>query len=90
MVDEFGDAEELGSFIAGLEEWGKAVEPVGILRAVAWPGGLISHEALERLTGALRERVEKAGPLDGLLLSLHGALVAENDVDADGALLETT
>lgn len=88
VVGRFGDSEEIGGFLSGLGRRSRVYEPVGLLRAMAWPGGPLSKDALDWLLRALDESLLHAGALDGLLFSLHGALVAENEADADGALLE--
>lgn len=87
VLTRFGDAEEIGGFVSGLRERADSPEPVGLLRAVCWPGGPLSKEAMRRFEDAVRERVSHAGALDGLLFSLHGALVAKDEPDADGRLL---
>jgi len=88
VLEKFGEVDELGGFIRGLGQYVKGAEPVGLLRAVAWPGGPLSKETLQWFSREVRENLRKAGSLDGLLFSLHGALVAEDDKDADGCLLE--
>lgn len=87
VLDEFGDVDELGGFVSGLGEWPEAVEAAGVLRALAWPSGPMSRCTLEWFTHAICDQLEAAGPLDGLLFSLHGALVSEVDADVDGLLL---
>lgn len=75
-----------GGFIDVLEEEG--VEIVPLLRASAFPAGLIDaddyaalkHELLERLT----EAEQSGGPVDGVLLDLHGAMVVDGIEDGDG------
>ena len=88
VLEKFGEVDELGGFIRGLEQYVSGAVPVGLLRAVAWPGGPLSKETLQWFGREVRENLQKAGSLDGLLFSLHGALVAEDDKDADGCLLE--
>ncbi len=46
-----------------------------------------NREAFERLAAELLDAIAAAGPLDGLLLALHGATVAANFPDADGEIL---
>ncbi len=83
---EFGDAaHEVGGFLAGAREQG--LEPVPTLVAHATPSGAVSDEAFEALTGELIERVQGAGRIDGLLLALHGAMVAQSHPDADAEIL---
>jgi len=61
------------------------VQPVPILRAFAMPSGPLTANARASIERLLAERLEAALPLDGLVLALHGALVAEDrdSVDAD-------
>ena len=80
-----GTPHELGGFIAGGESCGYEVFPT--LMAQATPGGVVTREAFERLTGELLQRLSLAPHLDGLLLALHGAMVCETNLDADGELL---
>ncbi|MXY95048.1 MAG: M81 family metallopeptidase [Caldilineaceae bacterium SB0670_bin_27] len=76
---------ELGGFIAGADEYG--YEMVPLMGAVATPAGAVEAEAYETLTDELLGLIRDAMPLDGLLLGLHGAFVAEGFPQGDG---ETT
>lgn len=73
---------ELGGFIAGCENE-PAVEMVPLIAAMATPYGIVTREAYETIITELLERIEEAGPLDGLLLALHGAMVTEHLDSAD-------
>lgn len=90
VLDEFGETGELGGFLEGLRAADRtgavSIEPVGIVRFQAWPSGPVEADAFRWITGVLREELAKAGPLDGVLCSLHGALVADGVDDADGEL----
>jgi microcystin degradation protein MlrC len=74
--------------IAVAEEQGIAIAPL------AWgfanPAGPVTAEAFERiaalLVAALSDALED-GPLDGVYLDLHGAMVAEGFDDAEGEVL---
>lgn len=57
--------------------------------AGAMPSNRITHEAFERIAGAIIEDLAAAlaDGLDGLYLDLHGAAVAEGIDDAEGELL---
>ena len=83
-LEQYGQGEEIGGFLRGLED----CEPVGLLMAQAWPGGPVSREARQWLIDELAAQLQSAGPLDGVLFALHGALVAEDEPDMDGLLLE--
>jgi len=87
-LEEFAMGEEVGGFVKGLKGWGEATEPVGLVFAQAWPGGPLSREAKQWFGQVIGEHLARAGRLDGVLFSLHGALVAEDETDVDGFLLE--
>lgn len=55
--------------------------------ADATPSGKVSKEAWAHLSGLVLGAIEKEGPFDAVLLSLHGAMVAEEHDDAEGELL---
>lgn len=73
---------ELGGFLSGVKSHG--AEAVPLLVAAAAPGGVVTAKTFDDLRGRLHAELEKAGPLDALLLAPHGAMVAENAPDADG------
>lgn len=80
-----GTCTEMGGFIEGSERFGFELIPT----VMAWgmPAGALTAETFEKLSADLLSRLKDAGPLDGVLLSLHGAMVAETTADADGELL---
>ncbi len=53
------------------------------LYATAMPGGTVTATAYQTLLSDLLRRTHAALPLDGLLLSLHGAMVAEDELDVE-------
>jgi microcystin degradation protein MlrC len=55
--------------------------------AGAWPAGPAPREVAEELLGRLHEGLAAVGPLEGLLLDLHGAMVAEGHPDMEGDVL---
>jgi microcystin degradation protein MlrC len=60
-------------------------ETVPVWTAGAWPSGRLRAGTLSTLLESLAQSLERAGTLDGLLLNLHGAMVAEqtDDVEAE-------
>ena len=64
-----------------------AAELVPALWTSAEPGGYVTDDAFERIAGRLCERIAAAGPLDGVYLDLHGAMVTRRFGDAEGELL---
>lgn len=77
-----GTHHEVGGFFAGLEA--ADIEAVPIFSGRAVPFGTITAETFDRLLEMMFAELEKAGPLDGLLVAPHGATVAANHPDADG------
>ena len=57
--------------------------PVPIFSAGAWPGGRVTREALDVLLELLESELRTALPLDGVLLNLHGAMVADDVADVE-------
>src|SRR5918995_4864417 len=85
-----GTNTEFGGFITGAAVEGFDLVP--LLAVWATPSGLVTTEAIAHLTGLLRDGLRRAmmeGPLDGILLALHGAMVTEIDDDGDGYVLQT-
>jgi microcystin degradation protein MlrC len=81
---------EFAGFVAGAETQGFELLPV--MAVWATPSGLVTSEAIEYLTDLLADGLRRAlaeGPLDGVLLALHGAMVTEIDDDGEGYLLQT-
>jgi len=76
---------ELGGFLEGARRFGFV--PIPTLATYAIPSGTIESQAFEQLLNELLEEVRKSLPLDGLLVALHGATVAQNYPDADGEIV---
>lgn len=55
----------------------------------AWanPSGVVTGDAFEGVSAMILDAAAKEGPIDGVLLHLHGAMVAEGFEDAEGELL---
>jgi microcystin degradation protein MlrC len=78
-------ASEMGGFFAGAEKFGFEVVPT--IMAWGMPSGTVTADAFETLCREIVTRIRAAGKLDGVLLSLHGAMVSEPYDDADGEIL---
>ena len=79
-------------FTAPLHVWRARAEAEGIdvvegLMAAAQPGGTTVASAWHSLRDRLLEDIRAAGPLDMVLLNLHGAMIASDEFDCEGALL---
>lgn len=90
MIDRFrGTNVCTGGFIDAANDHGNELVP--LLRASAFPGGLILRDDYEALRDELIDLLRKAesdtGPVDGVLLDLHGAMVVEGIDDGDGDVI---
>ncbi len=87
MFTAFGKARvEIPAMLDVLEAAG--VEVVPLMAAQAGASGELTRETFEALLAELLDRLAKAGPLDGVLLPLHGALAAEGEPDGEGVIIE--
>jgi microcystin degradation protein MlrC len=76
---------ETAGFLRGIRNYGYA--PFPTMMAWGWPSGALTAETFEKLGGELVSRLRDNGPFDGVLLSLHGAMVSEEFPDADAEIL---
>ncbi|MCE9532535.1 MAG: M81 family metallopeptidase [Planctomycetes bacterium] len=88
LVDRMGDTNELGGFIQSLRAWPEKPEIVGLVRLPAWPSGTATAETFEWIRREVLDSLEKARPVDAVLLALHGAMVSAKEPDVEGAILE--
>jgi len=71
--------------VARLKTLGHEIAP--LLWCSATPCAHVREDAFERIAAMLLEELQKALPVDGVLLDLHGAMVCEHLPDGDGELL---
>ncbi len=85
----FGRWQDTNSEIGGFLEEAPAQKMLLVPTLMAWgmPSGPVSDVAFEVLVAELLERLDGAMPLDGVLLSLHGAMVTETLRDGDAEVL---
>ncbi len=76
----------IGGFLDVLAE--ENIEAVPTLRVWWGATGIIAKDVYEQFKSEMLRRIREAGRLDGLLLDLHGAMVAEGTPDAEGYLLK--
>ena len=61
---------------------------VPLVYASTCPGGYVTADCYAHLRSELLDRLQSALPVDGVLLPLHGAAVAEGTPDPEGDLIE--
>ncbi len=76
----------LGGILDSLEAAGCQIVP--LIYASAMPSGTVSVAAYQHLLSGLLGALESVLPIDGLALALHGAMVAGNQIDCEGEILE--
>lgn len=79
-----GTATEIAAHLDSAKKYGWQLIPT--IAAHATPSGTTTAEAWEKLAGTVLAGLD-TGPVDGVLLALHGAMVTESFPDAEGELL---
>ncbi len=82
------DGQEIGGFKKAAQAAGREIELVPLLAAGAWPAGRVRDEVMNLLEERMITALAAALPVDGVLLSLHGALASESVDDVDGHVVE--
>lgn len=83
IIDQYGRSfHELGGYITAADQFD--FELVPLLATGATPSGPVSREAYETITERILTLIKEADGLDGLLLGLHGAMVSDDYLQADG------
>ncbi len=60
---------------------------VGLVWGAATPSAQVTRDAFERIAGDMLARLQATGPVDGIYLDLHGAMVTDHFDDGEGELL---
>ncbi|MEM7749681.1 MAG: M81 family metallopeptidase [Pseudomonadota bacterium] len=88
VADVFRETNsEIAGFIDVAERHGW--QPQFSLVADASPSGRVTQAAYEEITGQILADAVSAGPVDAVLLQLHGAMVTDHTDDGEGLLLRT-
>lgn len=80
-----GTGTILGGYIEGAQALGAELLP--LLSARAQPAGRVRQAAFDALLGLLLARLRNVLPVEGVLLDLHGAMVTDEDEDAEGTVI---
>jgi len=62
-------------------------EIVPLLATMAMASGTVERASFEILLGEILERLAAAGPVDGVYLALHGAMILEDEPDAEAEIV---
>ena len=81
-----GTRSGIGGYIDVFDREG--VEYIPIIAAGATPAGELRNEDFWNIVDYIKDAIKQAGKIDGVLLSLHGAMVAEGVPEAEGTLLK--
>ena len=85
LAEMGGTRSGIGGMIDRATDLGWQLLPT--LYATAMPAGTVTEEAYRRLLAELLDRLRGALRLDGVLLALHGAMVAEGELDVEAHIV---
>lgn len=87
LVDHYADSQATwAGFLAPRPD--DPIDVVPLLAAWVNPCGAVTREAFETIVGEMTESLAAVLPVDGVLLGLHGAAVADGYPDADAEIAE--
>lgn len=90
VLSKYGNTGEIGGIVDECQRWNPDIEFVGLTRMACWPWGAVDSEAWQFIRQTFIKNLQIAGPVDGVILALHGAMCAQGEVDVTGSLLELT
>ncbi|HVL73155.1 MAG TPA: M81 family metallopeptidase [Beijerinckiaceae bacterium] len=85
LLDRRGDGSTVDGFLSVAARRGWEVVPS--IEVGAMPSGTLDHAVFEAFWEAFAADARAAGSLDGVWLSLHGAMVTTEEVDPEGEFL---
>ncbi len=86
MLTAFGKARlEIPGALDAIREAG--AEAVPLLATMAMASGTVERKSFDMIMGEIEERLKVAGPVDGVFLSLHGAMIIEDEPDAESEIV---
>jgi microcystin degradation protein MlrC len=80
-----GTRSAIGGMIDGALARGWSLRPTAY--GSAMPGGVVAEAAYRTILAELLDRLAAAGPVEGVLLALHGAMVSEEQLDPESHIL---
>jgi len=86
LLTAFGKARlEIPGALDALREAGAT--PVPILATMAMASGTVERKSFDILMGEIETRLKAAGKVDGVFLALHGAMIIEDEPDAEAEIV---
>lgn len=87
ILTAFGPARlEIPGALAAIGEAG--AEAVPLIATMAMASGTVERASFELLMGELLQRLRDAVPVDGVFLALHGAMIIEDQPDAEAEIVQ--
>jgi microcystin degradation protein MlrC len=62
--------------------------PVPLLATMAMASGTVERKSFDTIMGEIEQRLKAAGPVDGVFLALHGAMILEDQPDAESEIVQ--
>ena len=87
IFEKFRGMGEIGGFYDAVAASCLDIETIPIIRGWSSAGGRITQEAYDFFDAKIRNGLKAAGPIDGLIVQLHGACSADGMDDVEGAQL---
>ena len=88
VLEQVGAGSAIAGYLDAVASSERDIETVPIVRAFAVAGGRITKEAFDFFADRICAGLNAAGPLDGVVLQLHGACAAAHLDDVEGAQAE--
>src|SRR5476649_2385126 len=86
MLTAFGKGRlEIPGALDAIKEAGAT--PVPLLATMAMASGTVERKAFDHFMNEIVERLKAAGPVDGVFLALHGAMIVEDEPDAESEIV---
>jgi microcystin degradation protein MlrC len=86
ILTAFGDARlEIPGALDAIREAGAT--PVPLLATMAMASGTVERKSFDILMNEIARRLKAADPVDGVFLSLHGAMIIEDEPDAEAEIV---
>lgn len=84
VIEVFSDLNiPIGGFIQAADDW----ELIPVLWAAAEPAGYVATSGFDAVMAMICEGIKNAGPIDGVYLDLHGAMVVDDYEDGEGEIV---